>query len=71
MAKSQDNGITILLGLKGCEVEKVVEEKERIKAAGSKELDCPQPTLKGLYRHGTGNRRKVLHNWNKRNFIQL
>ncbi len=70
MAKSQDNDNTILLGLKGC-VEKVAEEKERIIAAGSKDLDCPRSTLKGLYRHGTGNRRKVLHNWNKRNFIQL
>ncbi len=70
MAKSQDNDNTILLGLKGC-VEEVAEEKERIIAAGSKDLDCPRSTLKGVYRHGIGNRRKVLHNWNKRNFIQL
>lgn len=70
MAKSQDNDNTILLWLKGC-VEEVAAEKERIIAAGSKDLDCPQSTSKGLYRHGIGNRRKMLHNWNKRNFIQL
>ncbi len=44
MAKSQDNGNTIRLGLKGCEVEKAAEEKERIIAAESKDVNCPRST---------------------------
>ena len=45
MAKSQENGITILLGVKGCRVDKVTEEEGGIIAvvrARQGKSSCPR-----------------------------
>ena len=55
MAKSQENGTTILLGLKGYEVGKVSEEEKGIMVEVTTELKkpaCPCCDSAKLYRHG-------------------
>ena len=67
MAKIQDNSSTILLGLKGYEVEWVTREDEdiiaRIRAAREKDPKCHRCGSNNLYRHGLSRRRRVLHSW--------
>lgn len=75
VAESQENGITILLGLKGYEVGKVVEgEKEIMVEVRAKEARrCAYCGSIDLYRHGWCQNRKVLHTWSngKRVYLDL
>ena len=66
MAKSQEDGITILLGLKRYEVGKVCEDAEEIMVEVKAKLggiSCPRCSSAKLYRHGLCRKRKVLHSW--------
>ena len=76
MAKSQENGTTILLGLKVCEVGTVAEgEGKIIVEVKTKERNpvCPYCNSVKLYRHGSGKRRRVLHSWSngKKVYLEL
>ena len=76
MAKSQEDGITILLGLKGYEVGKVSEGTEEIKVevkAKPGGISCPRCSSTKLYRYGLCLKRKVLHSWRggKRIYLEL
>jgi len=74
MAKSQENSITILLGLAGYEVGKVIkEEREIVVEAGAdlKKPACPRCDSARLYRHGRAKKRRVLHGWNQGRKIYL
>jgi len=76
MAKSQENGTTILLGLKGCEVGRVAEgEGKIIVEVKTKERNpvCPYCSSVKLYRHGSGKGRRVLHSWSngKKVYLEL
>jgi transposase len=74
MAKSQENGTTILLGLKGCEVETVAEgEGKIIVEVKTKERNpvCPYCSSVRLYRHGSGEGRQVLHSWSNGRKVYL
>ena len=65
MAKSQENGITILLGLKGYKVGEVSEGTEEITVevtTGLGRIRCSYCGSMRLYRHGSCRERKVLHN---------
>ena len=76
MAKSQENGTTILLGLKGYEVVTVTGSEGKIivkaRAQGSKPV-CPYCSSVNLYRHCLGKRRWVLHSWSngKKVYLEL
>jgi len=64
MAKSQENGTKIVLGLKDYEVGEVREDKERIVVKVMVELNersCPHCSSSKLYRHGLCKPRGVLH----------
>ena len=64
MAKSQENGITILLGLEGHKVGEVSEDERGIVVeveADGEEPDCPLCDEAKLYRHGRAKKRRVLH----------
>ena len=66
MARSQENGTTILLGLKGYEVGTVTESEGRVIVEVRAERGkpgCPHCDCTKLYRHGSGKRRGVLHSW--------
>jgi len=76
MAKSQENGTTILLGLKGCEVGMVTENEGKIIVeVKTKERNpvCPYCSSVRLYRHGSGEGRQVLHSWSngKKVYLEL
>ena len=74
MAKSQENGTTILLGLKGYEVGKVSEEEKGIVVEVATELKkpaCPRCDSAKLYRHGRAKKRKILHGWSQSKKIYL
>jgi len=76
MAKSQENGTTILLGLKGYEVEKVTKEGKGIVVevqADLKKPACPCCNSTRLYRHERAKERKVLHGWSqgRRVYIEI
>lgn len=76
MAKSQENGTTILLGLKGYEVVTVTESEGKIIVEASAQENkpvCPCCSSVKLYRHGLGKRRRVLHSWSngKRVYLEL
>lgn len=76
MAKSQENGSRILLGLKDCEVEEVKEDKEGIVvkvALKASEVTCPHCGSLNLHRHGKCKPRKVLHGWTngRRVYLEL
>jgi transposase len=76
MAKGQENGITILLGLKDYKVGEVWggEEKVVVKAsAKGKERRCPYCGSAKLYGHGVCKPREVLHTWSngRRVYLEL
>jgi len=58
IAKSQENGSKILLGLKDCKVEDVREGKEKVEVKATaklKEISCPYCGIARLYRHAGRN----------------
>ena len=66
MARSQEDGITILLGLKDYKVEQVREDEDRVVVKvmlEHREKECPYCDLTRLYRHGKCQPREVLHSW--------
>jgi len=76
MAKSQENGITILLGLKGYKVGEVSKGTEEIMVevkANPGGIRCPHCGSMRLYQHGLCQERKVLHSWRggKRIYLKL
>lgn len=76
MAKSQEDGITILLGLKDYKVEQVREDEDRVVLKVMLELrekKCPYCNLTRLYRHGMCKLREVLHSWSngRRVYLEL
>ena len=76
MAKSREDITTILLGIKGYEVEEVIEEERGIVVqvrARSKSVNCPRCNSARLYRHGRGSKRAVLHSWSngKKVYLEL
>lgn len=74
MAKSQENGTTILLGLKGYQVGGVKEDSKgvivEVKVSGE-EVKCPYCGGERLYRHGACPPRRVLHSWSNGKKIYL
>jgi len=75
MAKGQDNGTTILLGLKDYKVGEVWggEEKVVVKTEVKGRIKCPHCGSARLYRHGMCKPREVLHTWSngKRVYLEL
>jgi transposase len=74
MAKSQENGTTILLGLKGHRVGEVKEKDEGIVVeveGGIRGDSCAYCGSTKLYRHGVCKPRKVLHSWSQGKKIYL
>jgi len=74
MAKSQENGTRILLGLEGYEVGEVMEEAKGIVVEVWTDLGkpgCPHCDSVKLYRHGRGKKRRVLHAWSQGKKIYL
>ncbi len=68
MAKSQENGSTILLGLAGYEVGEVIEEAKGIVVEVGTDLKkpaCPHCDSANSYRHGRAKKRRVLHAWSQ------
>jgi len=66
MAKSQEDGTTILLGLKDYKVEQVREDEDRVVVKVMLELrekKCPYCDLTRLYRHGKCKPGEVLQLW--------
>ena len=63
MAKSQEDGITILLGLKDYKEEQVREDEDRVVVKvilGLREKKCPYCGFTSLYRHGKYKPRELL-----------
>jgi transposase len=75
MSKGQDNGTTILLGLKGYSVGEVVECEERIvvKTEVKGTIKCPHCGSVKLYGHGMCQPREILHTWSngRRVYLEL
>jgi len=74
MARGQDNGITILLGVKDVKVGEVTEYEDRIVVKASmekKEEKCPYCGSEKLYKHGKGRTRQVLHSWSRGKGVYL
>ncbi len=76
MAKSQKDSITILLGLKGYEVEGLSEDEQAIAVevrGGLKRDSCPCCGGSDVYGHGRSKPRKMLHSWKmgKRVYLEL
>jgi transposase len=76
MAKSQENGTTILLGLEGYKVGKVIEEGKGIVVEVGTDLIkpvCLRCDSAKLYRHGRAKKRRVLHGWSqgKKVYIEI
>ena len=74
MAKSQENGITILLGLKGYQIGKVWEGGGGIVVQvtiGMRKVSCPYCGSLRLYGHGACKPRKALHSWSNGNKVYL
>ena len=72
MARSQEDGITILLGLKGYEVGKVSEDAEEIMVeveAKPGGISCPCCSSTKLYRHGLCPERTVLHSFRHQELV--
>jgi len=69
MAKSQENGTTILVGLEGYEVGKAIGKERGIVVEVGAELRkpaCSRCNSVNLYRHGRAKKRRVLHGWSHR-----
>ena len=76
MAKSQQDGITILLGLKGYQIGDVWEDTKGIVVQvtlGIGEVTCPYCGSPRLYGHGSCKPRKALHSWSngKKVYVEL
>jgi transposase len=76
VARSQEDGITILLGLKDYKVEWVREDEDRVVVKvmfDLREKKCPYCDLTRLYRHGKCKPREVLHSWSngRRVYLEL
>lgn len=74
MARGQDNGTTILLGLKDYKVGEVVGGEERVvvkTSAKGKEKRCPYCGSGKLYGHGSCKPREVLHTWSNGRRVEL
>ena len=74
MAKSQENGTKILLGLKDYKVEEVREGENRIVIkviVEIKKMICPYCGSINLYRHGICKPREILHSWSNGKGIYL
>jgi len=74
MARGQDNGTTILLGLKDYKVGEVVGGEERVvvkTSAKGKEKRCPYCGSGKLYGHGSCKPREVLHTWSNSRRVEL
>ena len=75
MAKSQENGITILLGLKDYKVGEVWggEDRVTVKTEVKGREKCPYCGSAELYRHGLCKPREVLHSWSngKKVYLEL
>ena len=75
MAKDQDNGTTILLGLKDYKVGEVWggEEKVVVKTAVKGRKRCPHCGSGRLYGHGVCKPREILHTWSngRRVYLEL
>ena len=74
MAKSRQNGITILLGLKGYQMGEVWEDDKGIMVQvtiGKGRVSCPYCGSSRLYGHGACKPRKVLHSWRNGKKIYL
>jgi len=75
MAKGQDNGTTILLGLEDFKVGEVWggEDRVTVKTKVEKREKCPHCGSGRLYRHGECKPREVLHAWSngKKVYLEL
>jgi len=75
MAKSQDNGITILLGLKDYKVGEVWggEDRVLVKVKVKGKEKCPHCGSGKVYGHGVCKPREVLHTWSngKKVYLEL
>jgi transposase len=75
MAKGQDNGTTILLGLEDYKVGEVWggEDKATVEIAVKRRPECPHCGSGRLYGHGTCKPRVVLHTWSngRRVYLEL
>ncbi len=74
MARIQQDGITILLGLKGYQVGDVREDGKGIVVEviiGAGEVVCPYCSSARLYRHGSYKPRRVLQSWSNGKKIYL
>ncbi|MCD6299570.1 MAG: transposase family protein [Dehalococcoidales bacterium] len=73
MARGQENGITILLGLKDYKVGEVVGGEDRVVVmTGVKgEKKCPYCGSATLYGHGVCKPREVLHTWSNGRKVYL
>ena len=73
MAKSQDNGTTILLGLKDYKVGQVWggEEKVIVKTEVKGRIKCPHCGSGKLYGHGMCKPREMLHTWSNGKGVYL
>jgi transposase len=65
MSRGQDNGTTILLGLKDYRVAEVVEREEKIvvKTEVKGRIKCPHCGSGKFYGHGMCKPREILHAW--------
>jgi len=76
MAKSQENGTTILLGLEGYQVGEVTEDSKGLIVevrSNREEVCCPYCGGRRLYRHAACTPRRVLHSWSngKKVYLEL
>ena len=75
MARSQENGITILLGLKDYRVGEIWEGEEKVTVETEVKgiRKCPHYGSTKLYRHGVCKPREVLHTWSngKKVYLEL
>jgi len=76
MAKGQEDGITILLGLERYQAGKVTEDGGEIAVEVRSEQGkpaCSQCGSTKLHRHGLGKRRRILHSWSngKKVYLEL
>lgn len=74
MAKDQEDGISILSGLRGYQASKVTEGEGRVVVEVKSEQEKPACSHCGstkLYRHSSGKRRRILHGWSNGKGVYL